>query len=188
MDYAQAYRFILNICSCASRTYSRKFFDITEIATDKFVEVINSQLTEEEALQSVIVEDCLRKPRREARRRIDGENARDDIQLAVWMSSRNLSFSHEDDSNQDSENIESEVDNARKKLRLIGEPNDDNLAFGNKSTQPRSHESNTVTDDHEETEDDARDDGENQKLQVVVDLLGYVEDATTVARHVYACF
>ena len=52
----------------------------------------------------------------------------------------------------------------RKKLRLIREPNDDNLAFGNNSTQPRPHESNTATDDHEETEDDARNDGENQKL------------------------
>jgi hypothetical protein len=57
------HRFILKICSCASRTYSRKFFDI-KIATDKFAEVImNSQLTEEEALESVIVEDCLPKPR-----------------------------------------------------------------------------------------------------------------------------
>jgi hypothetical protein len=83
------HRFILKIRSCASRTYSRKFCDI-KIETDKFVEVINSQFAEEEALESVIVEDCLPKPRAEARRRMDGENARDDMQLAVWMSSRNL--------------------------------------------------------------------------------------------------
>ena len=90
IDYAQvAYRFVLEICSCASRTYSRKFSDI-KIATDKFVKVINSQFTEEEALERVIVEDCLPKPRTDARSRMDGENARDDIQLAVWMSSRNL--------------------------------------------------------------------------------------------------
>ena len=49
----------------------------------------------------------------------------------------------------------------RKKLRLIREPNGDNLAFGN---QPKPQESNTATDNHEETGDDARDDGENQKL------------------------
>ena len=54
------------------------------------MKVINSQFTEEEALESVIVQDCLPKPRTEARRRMYGENARDDIQLAVWMSSRNL--------------------------------------------------------------------------------------------------
>jgi hypothetical protein len=52
----------------------------------------------------------------------------------------------------------------RKKLRLIREPNGDNLAFGNESTQQRPHESNTANDDHEETEDDARNDGEKQEL------------------------
>jgi hypothetical protein len=52
----------------------------------------------------------------------------------------------------------------RKILRFISEPNGDNLAFGNDSTQPKPRESNTATDDHEETEDGARDDGEHEKL------------------------
>jgi hypothetical protein len=64
-------RFILKICSCASRTYSRKFSDI-KIATDKFVEVMNSQLTEVEVLESFIVEDFFPKPRTEARRSTNG--------------------------------------------------------------------------------------------------------------------
>ena len=78
MDYAQAWVQIENDVLML-REHSRKFSDI-KVATDKFVEVINSQLTEEEALEGVIVEDCLPKSRKKERRRgMDGENARDDI-------------------------------------------------------------------------------------------------------------
>ncbi|CAB4029788.1 Hypothetical predicted protein [Paramuricea clavata] len=127
--------FKLKICSYASRTYSRMFSDI-KIATDKFVGVFNSQLTEEEALENIIVEDCLPKPRTstEARRRTDVENGRDDIGIL--------------DELEKFEKVKFTVQ--RKKLRLMREPNGDNLAFGNESTQPRTHESNTANYDHEE--------------------------------------
>jgi hypothetical protein len=70
-------------------------------------------------------------------------------------------FSHKDDSSENSDNHESEVDNAAEEIRLIRELNGDNHAFGN---EPRPHESNTANDDHEEAEDDARDDSENRAL------------------------
>ena len=246
MDYAQAWVQIENAVLML-REHSRKFSDI-KIATDKFVEVINSQLTEEWALEGVIVEDCLPKQRTKARRRMDGENARDDIgslnelkkfEVTVynsvydtalqslekrfaahkklykylllicpsrfeeigkattrvsltglldifghhisepesleqelvtfannWPSFKNCDlFPQEDDSSENSDNLESEVDNAAEEIRLIREqPNGDNLAFGNESTQPMPHESNTANDDHEETEDNACDDGESHEL------------------------
>ncbi|CAB4044611.1 Hypothetical predicted protein, partial [Paramuricea clavata] len=97
----------------------------------------------------------------------------------------------EDDSSENSDNLESEVDNVAEEIRFIREPNGANLAFGDESTQPKPHESNTA---NSQSEYDARDDGDqNQELyQVVVDLLESARKArgvtVTIARHVYMLF
>ena len=77
MGYAQAWVQIENT-SLKLCEHCRNFGDIT-VATDNFVEAINSELSEEVGLEGVLVEDCLPTPRVRTKKRMYDENAADEI-------------------------------------------------------------------------------------------------------------
>ena len=77
MDYSQAWVQIER-ATLMLRQNNRNFGHV-KMAADKFVEIVNTKLLQDDACKGVVVEDCFPNQRARTKKRMDGERAYDEI-------------------------------------------------------------------------------------------------------------
>lgn len=77
MDYSQAWVQIERATLMLRQ--NNKNFGHVKMAADKFAEIVNTKLLQDDACEGVVVEDCLPNQRARTKRRMDGERASDEI-------------------------------------------------------------------------------------------------------------
>ena len=77
MDYSQAWVQIER-ATLMPRQNNRNFGHV-KMAADKFVEIVNTKLLQDDACEGVVVEDCFPNQRARTKKRMNGERAYDEI-------------------------------------------------------------------------------------------------------------